>query len=205
MVRTAGKSERTLTDINRIKKISCGLQLHDCRATRERDLIWHSKHREVIAMSSTMLSRGSGATAQPPTFHLIHAETGSLGDLEILRLVQAGFVLGDVQALVSSSCLFKARKLLERIMGKSARTIQRLGNRQYLVRLNAQQSAVAFQYAHGLELAVTVFGSQTFAENWLGQSCRHLSGMVPFEMLDTSVGFKVVVDYLERVRLGVYQ
>lgn len=156
-------------------------------------------------MDSTILTPRTGATAQRPTFHLTHAETGSLSDLEILRLVQAGFALGDVQALVSSSCLFKARKLLERIMGKSTRTIQRLSNLPDQVRLNAQQSAIAFQYAQGLELALIVFGSQTVAEDWMGQSCRHLLGMVPFEMLDTSVGFKVVVDYLERVRLGVYQ
>ncbi|MBD1602446.1 DUF2384 domain-containing protein [Pseudomonas sp. CA3A] len=128
-----------------------------------------------------------------------------MSQLDILHLVQAGFALRDVQALVSSSCLFKARKLLERILGKSTRTIQRLSNLPEQTRLNAQQSAVAFQYAQGLELAVRVFGSQTLAENWMGQSCRHLSGMIPFEMLDTSVGFKVVVDYLERVRLGVYQ
>lgn len=49
-----------------------------------------------------------------------------------------------------------------------------------------------------------VFGSQTLAENWLARS-KHLSGIVPFEMLNTSVGFKVVMEYLERARLGVYQ
>ncbi len=156
-------------------------------------------------MGSTILTPPIEAPAHRPTFHLTRAETGSLSHLDILHLVQAGFALGDVQALVSSSRLFKARKLLERIMGKSARTIQRLSNLSEQARLNAQQSAIAFQYAQGLELAVMVFGSQTLAENWMGQPCMHLSGMVPFEMLDTSVGFKVVVDYLERVRLGVYQ
>lgn len=90
-------------------------------------------------------------------------------------------------------------------MGKSARTIQRLSSPHNKVRLSPQQSAVAVQYAQGLDLAVTVFGSQALAEHWLGRPCKHLLGMVPFEMLNTSVGFKVVVDYLERARLGVYQ
>lgn len=156
-------------------------------------------------MSSSILRPQTGAAPQPPTFQLTHAETGSLSQLDILRLVQAGFALSDVQAMVRSSSLFKAHKLLERIMGKSARTIQRLSNPQNEVRLNPQQSAVALQYAQGIELAVMVFGSQTLAENWLGRSCKHLSGIVPFEMLNTSVGFKVVVEYLERARLGVYQ
>lgn len=156
-------------------------------------------------MSSSLLNPQAGAAAQSPMFLLTQTESGSLSQLDILRLVQAGFALSDVQAMVHSSCLFKARELLEQIMGKSARTIQRLSPPHNEVRLNPQQSAVAVQYAQGLDLAVTVFGSQALAEHWLGRPCKHLSGMVPFEMLDTSVGFKVVVDYLERARLGVYQ
>ncbi|MCE0972103.1 MULTISPECIES: antitoxin Xre/MbcA/ParS toxin-binding domain-containing protein [Pseudomonas] len=154
-------------------------------------------------MSSSSLNPQAGAAAHAAMFLLTQAETGSLSHLDILRLVQAGFALSNVQAMVHSSCLFKTRKLLEQIMGKSARTIQRLSAPE--VRLNPQQSAVAVQYAQGLELAVTVFGSQALAEHWLERPCKHLSGLVPFEMLNTSVGFKVVVDYLERTRLGVYQ
>ncbi len=156
-------------------------------------------------MSSSFFRPQTGAATQSPTFQLTHAEKGGLSHLDILRLVQAGFALSDVEAMVRSSSLFKAHKLLERIIGKSARTIQRLSKPHNKVRLSPRQSAVALQYAQGLELAVTVFGSQTLAENWLGRSCKHLSGIVPFEILDTSVGFKVVKDYLDRARLGVYQ
>lgn len=114
-------------------------------------------------MSSSILRLQTGAATQPPTFQLTHAEMGSLSHLDFLRLVQVGFALNDVQAMVRSSSLFKTHKLLERIMGKSTRTIQRLSNLQNEVRLNPQQSAVALQYAQGLELAVMVFGFQTLA------------------------------------------
>ncbi|MCW8277840.1 DUF2384 domain-containing protein [Pseudomonas sp. PCH199] len=156
-------------------------------------------------MGPTIMRPHAGAVALTPTLHLTHAENDSLSHLGVLHLVQAGFLLNDVQAMVGSSSLFKARKLLERIMGKSIRTIQRLNNPKDAVRLDAHQSAVAFQYAKVLELAMSVFGCQTLAENWLDRPCRQLSGIVPFEMLDTAIGFNVVVDYLERVRLGVYQ
>lgn len=156
-------------------------------------------------MSSSILNPKTGAAAQAPMFQLTRSETASLSYLDLLRLVQAGFALNDFQAMVRSSCLFKSRKLLELVMGKSARTIQRLSAPHNEARLNPQQSAAALQYAQGLELAMIVFGSQALAEHWLGGPCKHLSGMVPFEMLSTSIGFKVVVDYLERVRLGVYQ
>nr|WP_256678624.1 MULTISPECIES: MbcA/ParS/Xre antitoxin family protein [Pseudomonas] len=71
--------------------------------------------------------------------------------------------------------------------------------------MDAQQSAVAFQYAKGPEIASKVLGSQMLAEQWLCRPCGHLMGFVPFEMLDTSLGFSLVVDYLERLLLGVYQ
>lgn len=144
------------------------------------------------------------AATRLPTVQLTRTESGSLSHLEILRLVQAGFTLSDVQAMVESSRLFKTYKLLERIMGKSARTIQRLSPPN-AIRLNTQQSALAFQYAMVLEFSVFVFGSQAIAEHWLNRSCRQLSGFIPFEMVDTSLGFSIVMDYLERVRLGVYQ
>lgn len=147
---------------------------------------------------------GDGAT-RLPTGYLTHAESWSLSHLEILRLVQAGFALSDVQAMVGSSDLFKTYKLLERIMGKSARTIQRLSTLPNAIQLNSQQSALAFQYAMVLEFSIFVFGSQAIAEHWLNRSCRQLSGFIPFEMIDTSIGFSIVMDYLERVRLGVYQ
>lgn len=46
--------------------------------------------------------------------------------------------------------------------------------------LNAQQSAVEFQYAWELEQAITIGGSQPLAEARLGRPCRHLEGYVPW-------------------------
>lgn len=156
-------------------------------------------------MSAAIMEPRARGIAQKPTSYLTHAESGTLSQLDILHLVQAGFALSDVKAMVGSSRLFTAHKLLERIIGKSTRTIQRLNNTGDGVCLNAQQSAVAFQYASVLGLAIIVFGSQELAENWLGRSCAGLSGIIPFEILDISLGFSIVEDYLERVRLGVYQ
>ena len=68
-----------------------------------------------------------------------------------------------------------------------------------------QKSAVAFQFAKVLEHATTVFGTQRLAEEWLDRPCKHLAGNVPLDLIDNSLGFQVVEDYLERVELGVYQ
>lgn len=143
--------------------------------------------------------------AFPLTFHLVHTHPDELSQLELLRLVQAGFFFSDVKCMVESSSLFKARNLVGRITGRSTRSIHRLSHSDHAHRLDTQQSAVAFQYAKGLELASKAFGSQMLAEQWLCRPCGHLMGFVPFEMLDTALGFSVVADYLERLRVGVYQ
>ncbi|MFG0799400.1 antitoxin Xre/MbcA/ParS toxin-binding domain-containing protein [Pseudomonas sp. GLN_2] len=160
---------------------------------------------EVDAVSPTSMRPSIPSRALPPTFHLIHAHPDDLGQLELLRLVQTGFFFSDVECMVESSSLFKARNLVGRITGRSTRSIHRRSHPFQAYRLDAQQSAVAFQYAKGLELASKVFGSQMLAEQWLCRPCGRLMGFVPFEMLDTSLGFSVVADYLERLRLGVYQ
>lgn len=160
---------------------------------------------EVDAVSPTSMRPPIQSRAFPPTFHLIHAHPDELGQLELLRLVQAGFFFSDVKCMVESSSLFKARNLVGRITGRSTRSILRLSHPNQAHRLSAKQSAVAFQYAKGLELAAKVFGSQLLAEQWLCRPCGPLMGFEPFGMLDTSLGFSVVADYLERLRVGVYQ
>jgi putative toxin-antitoxin system antitoxin component (TIGR02293 family) len=156
-------------------------------------------------MDIKAMHRSAGGMPRSAAALLVHAKSDDLSDLQILHLVQAGFPLQDVQVMISSSSLFRDRNLLKHITGKSARAIQRLGATGSAIRLTALQSSMAFQYAKAHEMAAIVFGSQTGAEAWLGRPCRQLSGGVPFDMLDTALGFNVVVDYLERARLGVYQ
>ena len=139
------------------------------------------------------------------TAYLTQSQTELLSPLDLFMLVREGFAFNDVKAMVSASELYSAAKILRRITGKSACSIQRQGNEGNIVRLNAQQSALAFQYAQALEHAALVFGSQRLAEEWLGRPCKHLEGNVPLELIENSLGFQVVEAYLQRIELGVYQ
>lgn len=65
-----------------------------------------------------------------------------------------------------------ASGFVERITGKSVRTVQRLAKETEPVRLNQQQSTVAFQYAQTLEHATNVYGNQQLAEDWLKKPCK---------------------------------
>lgn len=142
--------------------------------------------------------------APVPTEALTKRSLEELSDLDLVTLVLEGFALQDVELMLSSSRLYTTRKVIELIMGKPQREINHLLKGRAMVRLNAQQSAIAFQFAKTLEQATAVFGTQALAEDWLCQPSRHFSGHTPVELIETSVGFATIERYLWQVHHGVY-
>lgn len=106
--------------------------------------------------------------------------------------------------MLATSDLYSTKNIMSRILGRSNSTVRRQGSKQP-AHLNSQQSSVAFQYAKVLEHAIDVFGSQKLAEEWLGRPCKSLDGDVPLDIVENSVGYQAVEDYLERIESGVYQ
>lgn len=143
--------------------------------------------------------------AQGPTETLTKRPMEELGDLDLVILVLQGFALQDVQMMLSSSTLYTKRNVIGLITGKSQRKVNNLLNSGLgMDRLNAQQSAMAFQFAKTLEHAISVLGTQARAEDWLGQSSMYLSGLMPVELIETSVGFTTVERYLSQIQHGIY-
>ena len=143
--------------------------------------------------------------ARKPTEYLLRSDPGLLSPTMVYKLTAEGFEMKDVQDMLSISDLYSAEKVLTRIVGRSARTIQRQSKGNQTVRLSSVQSAVAFQFATLLERATKVFGTQMLAEEWLGRPCRYLEGEIPLDVVSNPVGFQVVNDCLERIEYGVYQ
>lgn len=143
--------------------------------------------------------------ARGPTETLTKRPIEELGDLDLVMLVLQGFALQDVQMMLSSSTLYTKRNVIRLITGKSQRKVSHLLSCGLeMDRLNTQQSAMAFQFAKTLEHAIAVLGTQAMAEDWLCRSSRHLSGLTPVELIETSVGFTTVERYLSQIQHGVY-
>lgn len=142
------------------------------------------------------------STTRKPTEVLLHGRKSDTL-LLIIQYTKEDFILSDVRDMLSA--LYMESRLVERITGKSVRTVQRLAKEAEPVRLNQQQSTVAFQYARALEHATNVFGDQQLAEDWLKKTCRYLDGNIALELIDNSLGFQVVEDYLTRVEQEIYQ
>lgn len=143
--------------------------------------------------------------ARGPIETLTKLPLEELGDLGLVTLVLQGFALQDVQMMLSSSTLYTKRNVIGLITGKSQRKVNKLLNSGLgMDRLDSQQSAMAFQFAKTLEHAIAVLGTQAMAEDWLCRSSRHLSGLTPVELIETSVGFTTVERYLSQIQHGVY-
>lgn len=177
------------------------------RCRTEVNVMSEAKQADKPAVKSTAKT-GAGTrvtdVARKPTEVLLHGRKGD-ERLLIIRYTQEGFYLSDVKDMLSTSALYMEHDLVQRITGRSVRTVQRLAKETKPIRLNQQQSTVAFQYAQTLEHATNVFGSQSLAEDWLKKPCKYLDGYVPLELIDNSLGFQVVEDYLTRIEHGVYQ
>lgn len=168
--------------------------------------IWEaSEVKQSIMLSAGPQSDSAERQGCKPTEYLIGVHPVPPSSLWVYLRVRAGFALTEVRAMISSSALYSDADILKRVAGSSIHKVQRKAQESDDARLNAQQSAVVFQYARALEDAIAVFGSQSQAEAWLGRSCRYLEGCVPLDMVENAVGFQAVESYLRRVELGVYQ
>ncbi|AXA67736.1 antitoxin Xre/MbcA/ParS toxin-binding domain-containing protein [Pseudomonas oryzihabitans] len=142
--------------------------------------------------------------ALKPTQLLLRTDIADLTSVTVYQRTAEGFPWKDVKAMMRATGLDTNENFVSKITGKSVKTIKRLG---YHVpkRLSPQRSAVAYQYAKVLEHATEVFGSQELAERWMFEPCRFLNGNVPFDMIEISIGFQTVEDYLTRMDHGIYQ
>jgi len=156
-------------------------------------------------VSTEPLTTETRPTQRMPTEYLLGRYTGDISQVMTYRLIAQGFDQKDVLEMLSISDLYLKNNIINRILDKSTRTLQRQSRNIHTTLLTKQQSAVAFQYAKILELAIGVFGNQTLAEEWLGRPCKFLEGDMPLDVIDNTFGFQTVEDYLRRIEHGVYQ
>lgn len=92
---------------------------------------------------------------------------------------------------------------LGRALGVSERTIHRHVE-QNSGRLGTALGSRVWRFAELLSHAMIVFGGQEKAERWLSSNVMGLDGMRPIDLLQTSVGAKLIDELLGRLEYGVY-
>lgn len=161
---------------------------------------------EDVPMPTPKVPRLTGLkkVAGKPVDLLVNGQ--DLGDdaMLIVRLTDEGFALNDVVNMLSTSEVYLREDMVKRITGKSVRTVRRLLREGKSVRLDPQQSVVAYQYALVLEMATRAFGGLTQAELWMQKPTPYLNGYLPLELTRHPLGFQMVEQYLCQILYGGY-
>jgi putative toxin-antitoxin system antitoxin component (TIGR02293 family) len=161
---------------------------------------------EDVTLPSAKVPRLTGLkkVAGKPVELLVHGR--NIGDdaMMIVHLTNEGFELKDVVDMLSTCELYQQGDVVKLITGKSVRTIRRLLKEDEPIRLDPQQSVIAYQYALVLELAIRAFGGQPRAEDWMQKPSTYFHGHVPLELTLHPLGFQMVEQYLVQLIYGVY-
>lgn len=123
--------------------------------------------------------------------------SSNASDQDIHEQIEAGLLPDSVVGL----CGIGAIGPSERNQIIPLRTLKvRLATRQ---RLTLHESNRVFRFAHIIALAVTLFGSHEKAKHWLSKPQKRLMGQVPFAMLSTYSGTRLVEELLIQAAEGI--
>jgi putative toxin-antitoxin system antitoxin component (TIGR02293 family) len=139
-----------------------------------------------------------------PLQYLIH-DKDELSAILIYRRVAQGISLKNVRELLAACPGLPSQYILRCTVRVTPTQLKIQKNIDTDLLLNSQQSAAAIRFARVLERAVSVFGAQPRAEEWLIRPCTYLDGIAPIDMVENTLGFQAVEAYLDRISYGVYQ
>ena len=132
----------------------------------------------------------------------IHGTTSKSGEFAPSRLIEVidmGLAMDELEVLRASLDL-PMEKLAAKL-GISVATIQR---RKQQGRLEAGESDRVVRFARLMGKAMTVFGDEKDAREWLSAPQFGLGGAVPLDYAKTEVGAREVENLLGRIEHGVY-
>ncbi len=124
--------------------------------------------------------------------------------LDAHELILSGFPVKALMRLSENVVIIRHADDFEKALGLSLRTFQRHKKEEVPKRLSQEQSGRLWKFAEILEKAISVFGSQAEAEQFLDRPAIGLNQNRPIDLLATPAGVELVETHLERMKYGVY-
>jgi putative toxin-antitoxin system antitoxin component (TIGR02293 family) len=140
-----------------------------------------------------------GFSSYTPLEVVIGVRASKLSDFDLLSIARKGIAKKSLLALAKKISL--TLEEIADILHISERTLQRY-TPSTLIRTEHADRAIelAKLYERGSE----VLGSHEAFNNWLRNPNYALNNQIPLTLLDTSIGFTMVLDILGRIEYGVY-
>ena len=140
-----------------------------------------------------------GLANYTPMVAMMGNEYANPSDFDLLKLARKGISKKSLLALAKKISL--TIEEVASVLHISERTLQRY-TPQTLVKTEYADRAIelALLYERGIE----VLGSEQAFSNWVKSPNFALGGEIPFNLLDTRIGFTMVLDILGRIEHGIF-
>jgi putative toxin-antitoxin system antitoxin component (TIGR02293 family) len=119
------------------------------------------------------------------------------GPMAVIKAVRDGLPVAAVDHMLDSGAL-SAAELFTLVLPRKT-----LANRRKLGKLNPEQSDRLVRVARVIAEAQEVFGSAEKAHAWLRRATNALGGEMPWRLLDTEEGARMVENLLGRISHGI--
>ncbi len=145
---------------------------------------------------SGLKSSSSASKKFSPSWILTHYNDAPGFNLELIENIRSGVQKSDWKQLLTDIEL--TEKELEKILPSSISSMQKK------TKYDRETSERIFELARLFGLGHEVFDSNSDFINWLFSQSKTLGNMKPFELLDSSLGFKIVENEILRIQHNVY-
>jgi putative toxin-antitoxin system antitoxin component (TIGR02293 family) len=140
-----------------------------------------------------------GIAAYNPLQVVLGAHLANPSDFDLVSIARKGIAKKNLLALAKKLSL--TIQEIADILHISERTLQRYTPSTLIKTEHADR---AIELAKLYERGAEVLGSTEAFDNWLRHPNYALKNQVPFTLLDTSIGFTLVLDVLGRIEHGVF-
>ncbi len=127
------------------------------------------------------------------------SEIRSASGYDVIRSIRSGLPKSGVDTFLKKTSVDKEQ--LSRVLHISSRQLSRYKSDQ---RLLPEQSNFLYELTRIYTRALDIFGDQATAEHWLGRQQMALGNQMPFELLDTTEGLRLVDNLLSQIEHGLY-
>ncbi|MCZ4221859.1 type II RES/Xre toxin-antitoxin system antitoxin [Pedobacter rhodius] len=140
-----------------------------------------------------------GVSNHTPMVAMMGSKYANPSDFDLLKLARKGIAKKSLIALAKQISL--TIEEMAGVLHISDRTLQRY-TPDTLVKTEYADRAIelALLYERGIE----VLGSEKAFSNWVKSPNFALGGEIPFNLLDTRIGFNMVLNILGRIEYGVF-
>lgn len=155
------------------------------------------KTEDISKLEEPMVAYG--LSNYTPMVAMMGDEYANPTDFDLLKLARKGISKKSLLALAKKISL--TIEEVASVLHISERTLQRY-TPQTLVKTEYADRAIelALLYERGIE----VLGSERAFNSWIKSPNYALGGEIPFSLLDTRIGFTMVLNILGRIEYGVF-